>query len=76
MVQGADPAPARPDSTAAVDPGERGQAMSTDRGPLQKQRVRLTTADLFRHQREIHIEHAGRIYRLRLTKSGKLILTA
>jgi len=38
--------------------------------------IRLVAAELFRHQREVVIEHAGRTYRLRLTASGKLILTA
>lgn len=44
--------------------------------PPPAQPTRLTTADLFRGQREVLIEHAGRVYRLRLTASGKLILTA
>ncbi len=38
--------------------------------------IRLSTAEWFRRQREILIDHDGRIYRLRLTSSGKLILTA
>jgi hemin uptake protein HemP len=37
---------------------------------------RLRSAELFRQQREVLIEHAGRLYRLRLTATGKLILTA
>lgn len=37
---------------------------------------RLALRDLLRDHREIEIVHAGRIYRLRLTASGKLILTA
>ncbi len=40
------------------------------------QPVRFSTVDWFRRQREVLIEHDGRIYRLRLTNSGKLILTA
>lgn len=38
--------------------------------------VRLDSKDLFRHAREIEIDHEGRIYRLRLTQLNKLILTA
>jgi hemin uptake protein HemP len=37
---------------------------------------RLAVSELLRGAREIEIEHAGRIYRLRLTSQGKLILTA
>jgi len=40
------------------------------------QRRRFTTAGLMQDQREIEIEHAGRIYRLRITQLNKLILTA
>jgi hemin uptake protein HemP len=37
---------------------------------------RFTTSGLMQDQREIEIEHAGRIYRLRITQLNKLILTA
>jgi len=37
---------------------------------------RLTSMGLFKGRREIEIEHAGRIYRLRITQNDKLILTA
>jgi len=37
---------------------------------------RLTTAGLMQNGREVEIEHAGRIYRLRITQLNKLILTA
>ena len=37
---------------------------------------RITSRDLLGAIREIEIEHEGRIYRLRLTQSNKLILTA
>ncbi len=37
---------------------------------------RLDLQALLRGAREIEILHAGRIYRLRLTSQGKLILTA
>lgn len=34
----------------------------------------IPSEDLFRGQRELLIEHSGEIYRLRLTRNGKLIL--
>ena len=37
---------------------------------------RVSSRDLMRHQSELIIEHDGREYRLRITHSGKLILTA
>jgi hemin uptake protein HemP len=37
---------------------------------------RVTSHDLLGIRREIVIEHQGRDYRLRVTRSGKLILTA
>jgi len=36
---------------------------------------RLNSESLFGGRREIEIEHAGQVYRLRLTALGKLILT-
>lgn len=38
--------------------------------------VRISSRDLFRHGREVEIDHEGRIYRLRLTQLNKLILNA
>ena len=38
--------------------------------------IRIKSENLFQQKREIEIEHAGRIYRLKLTHSNKLILTA
>lgn len=38
--------------------------------------VRIKSQDLFLQGREVEIDHAGRIYRLRLTQLNKLILTA
>lgn len=37
---------------------------------------RIKSEDLFQEQREVEIDHQGRIYRLRLTQLNKLILTA
>ncbi|HEY2839842.1 MAG TPA: hemin uptake protein HemP [Pirellulales bacterium] len=34
----------------------------------------LRSTDLFSGRREVCIEHAGQLYRLRITRSGKLIL--
>ncbi len=38
--------------------------------------IRIKSEDLFQQKSEIEIEHASRIYRLKLTHSNKLILTA
>jgi len=37
---------------------------------------RIASRDLFGSAREIVIEHSGRLYRMRITQNGKLILTA
>ncbi len=42
--------------------------------PQSSGRIRLE--DLMQEMREIEIDHGGKIYRLRLTQSNKLILTA
>jgi hemin uptake protein HemP len=34
----------------------------------------ISSEDLFHGTREVHIRHAGEVYRLRVTRSGKLIL--
>ena len=55
------------------------QANQTKPAPAPRQPVpvrRLTTAGLMQDKREVEIEHAGRIYRLRITQLNKLILTA
>ncbi|RJF99525.1 hemin uptake protein HemP [Noviherbaspirillum saxi] len=38
--------------------------------------MRIKSEDLLQQQREVEIDHHGRIYRLRLTQLNKLILTA
>ncbi len=38
--------------------------------------TRIKSTDLFQKMRELEIDHAGRIYKLRLTQLNKLILTA
>jgi len=40
-----------------------------------KQPVRLDSADLFHHSDRVQIEHRGEVYRLQITRQGKLILT-
>jgi hemin uptake protein HemP len=37
--------------------------------------VRWRSEELLRHQPQVEIDHAGQIYRLRVTAQGKLILT-
>ena len=39
-------------------------------------RRRISSTELFDGAREIEIEHNGRRYQLRITQTGKLILTA
>lgn len=48
---------------------------SNHHGIVGRSAVRLTTADLFKDAQELVIEHQGELYRLRITKNGKLILT-
>lgn len=38
--------------------------------------LRIRLEDLMKEMREVEIDHGGKIYRLRLTQSNKLILTA
>lgn len=57
--------------TARVDSTETGQTNAAGVSAL-----RIKSRDLLQQTREIEIEHDGRIYRLRLTQSNKLILTA
>jgi len=36
---------------------------------------KIDSQDLFRGHQEVCIEHLGQVYRLRITRQGKLILT-
>lgn len=45
-----------------------------DRAPDSPRPATISSEDLFRGLREIQIRHAGEVYRLRLTRNGKLIL--
>jgi hemin uptake protein HemP len=42
--------------------------------PVLPEAPRVTSQELLKGGRELLIEHAGQIYRLRLTRHGKLIL--
>lgn len=42
--------------------------------PIQQDAVRLRFLDLAGGRTEVQIEHRGQIYRLRVTRNGKLIL--
>jgi hemin uptake protein HemP len=54
---------------ASVEPS--GETAGTARGPLR----RIDSDTLLQREREIVIVHRGQEYRLRLTRSDKLILT-
>ena len=60
-----------------MDPSSR--ATDDQRPPAEpsepKPTRRIRSSDLFGEAHEIQIEHAGETYRLRMTRSGKLILT-
>jgi len=57
------------DESAAVCAHDR--ALAIDQPP----RRQISSAELFKGQREVLIEHAGEVYSLRHTSKGKLILT-
>jgi len=50
-------------------------AAKSNPAPESPSRRRYVSAELFADSREVEIEHAGEIYRLRCTSKGKLILT-
>jgi hemin uptake protein HemP len=53
-----------------------GSREGTPADQVASQTLRIKSEDLFQQQREVEIDHQGRIYRLRLTQMNKLILTA
>lgn len=63
-------------SQARSSPGNAGRDEGSRGGNEAAPVPRVTSRDLLRGIREIEIDHGGRIYRLRLTHSNKLILTA
>lgn len=60
-----------------VGSGHSGPAAAASTAPAggPPERRRLSSQALLGAEREIEIDHAGQIYRLRLTSLGKLILT-
>jgi hemin uptake protein HemP len=59
-----------PTSTDGTTPSGRAETQN-GRGV-----TRIKSQDLFRNMNEVEIDHDGRIYRLRLTRFNKLVLTA
>lgn len=58
----------------ALEPGLVAGVVASTPAPVAARR-RLSSQALLGNEREIEIEHAGQLYRLRLTSLGKLILT-
>lgn len=48
--------------------------MAVEPSGVSREVPRIQSTDLFRGAQELEIEHVGEIYRLRLTRNGKLIL--
>ncbi len=46
----------------------------SDGGRRKAEEVLYRSSDLFRAKQEVLIEHEGEIYRLRITRNGKLIM--
>lgn len=55
---------------------EDGSRQGDPTAPVASRTPRFKSEELFQQQREVEIDHHGRIYRLRLTQMNKLILTA
>jgi hemin uptake protein HemP len=62
--------------TTTTDTAAKPAALAPTAAQASQPLRRFTTAGLMQDQREVEIEHAGRIYRLRITQLNKLILTA
>jgi hemin uptake protein HemP len=63
------------DPPVTPSPGVLGADVASPR-PRSPQRRRIASDALFQGQRELVIEHTGKEYVLRITRQGKLILTA
>ncbi|RZI41804.1 hemin uptake protein HemP [Herbaspirillum sp. HC18] len=63
-------------SRATQQVSEAGDSRQNDVAEPAFRAPRIKSEDLFQQQREVEIDHQGRIYRLRLTQMNKLILTA
>ena len=55
--------------------GDSQQPSKAENRPIEAAARIVESADLLRGSREIQIVHGDEIYRLRLTRNGKLILT-
>jgi len=55
-------------------PDDRSKALGHDAADLSQPARRLDSATLFGGEHEIGIEHRGSLYRLKITRQGKLIL--
>jgi hemin uptake protein HemP len=64
------------DTSSLIDAGQQINAGSQGSKDLKKEALRIKSNELFKHGREVEIDHEGRIYRLRVTQLNKLILTA
>lgn len=60
------PSPAQAQATLSASPA----------GAIPEQPLRLRSDSLMQGHKEMEIDHAGKIYRLRITQLNKLILTA
>ncbi|HUQ69934.1 MAG TPA: hemin uptake protein HemP [Planctomycetaceae bacterium] len=60
----------QPDAADDCLPHQTGEHSSTPASPVPS----VNSAELLRGHRELLIQHDGETYRLRLTKTGKLIL--
>lgn len=52
---------------------EASEVQAAQKVPVATPRV-ISSADIFRGEREVLIQHGEEVYRLRLTRNGKLIL--
>lgn len=57
-------------------PSDKNCSLNQERADPSFPKGRAVSTQLLGERRELVIEHNGREYRLRLTQSGKLILTA
>lgn len=68
-----EPAPRTPDGARREGPGDAADASRADETAPRR---RIQSQTLFQGSRELIIVHAGKEYVLRITRQGKLILTA
>jgi hemin uptake protein HemP len=64
-----------PNSDETVGEGDQHPVSPTPAPPLAARPVIFRSEELFAGGQEVWIEHAGDMYRLRITASGKLLLT-